>query len=65
LPERAADSADDEEEKDRLMDELDLPEAKAATDLGLVDKIAASNMRSLVMFTTHEGLGGLGLQGLC
>ena len=47
------------------MDELDLPEAKAATDLGLVDKIAASNMRSLVMFTTHEGLGGLGLQGLC
>ena len=56
LPERAADSADDamEEEKDRRMDAADLPEANAATDLGLVDKIAASIMMSLVMFTTHE-----------
>jgi len=43
-----------EEEKDRRMDAADLPEANAATDLGLVDKIAASIMMSLVMFTTHE-----------
>lgn len=56
MPERAADSADDamEEEKDRRMDAADLPEANAATDLGLVDKITASIMRSLIMFTTHE-----------
>ena len=60
MPERAADSADDEEameeEKDRrmAMDAADLPEANAATDLGLVDKRAASIMKSLVMFTTHE-----------
>ena len=36
------------------MDAADLPEANAATDLGLVDKIAASVMMSLVMFTMHE-----------
>ena len=43
-----------EEEKDRRMDAADLPEANAATDLGLVDNIAASITGILVMFTTYE-----------
>ena len=47
------------------MDAADLPEANAATDRGLVDKIAANVMRSLVMFTTRAILKPSSLVPYC